>query len=532
MKKEKSKDKKKIPIKKIVIIFVFLLIVAGGVLYYVKNKKAKEVSVYSVRELGMDNYWDNQLVSDGMIKEDKMQSVYLSSTQKVEKIAVKEGQNVKVGDVLLKYNTTLSNLELEKKMLEIKKMELDLEKANKELEKIRTYKPNERVEETPVEEDKKNSHTTLPTLSKPLPEVTESQEISPAPLTGEGTNEKPYLFIWNQNKEFEKTFIESLITRAGTGKTEVYAVFMIRENDSITGNLINASKIKFTNNSGSYNFTIIEMIDSQGKDPLYPEEVKEEKPEEPINNVQESYTAAELQKMIYEKEKLISETALNIKIAKNEYNKKKNELKDTVVYSKINGVVKTVLSIDDNIGNKPIIVVSSGGGYLVQGKINELDLDKIKIGQKVNIQSYESGTMTEGTVKELSNVPISGSYWNGMGNSNSSYYPYTVTIPEDANLKADEYASLTLVSEEQKVNSFYLSSAFIITENGKSHVYIANEDNKLIKKDVTIGRNLQGYLEIRDGVTRDDRIAFPYGKNIKEGVSVVDGSIEELYSGM
>ena len=33
-------------------------------------------------------------------------------------------------------------------------------------------------------------------------------------------------------------------------------------------------------------------------------------------------------------------------------------------------------------------------------------------------------------------------------------------------------------------------------------------------------------------ITMDDIIAFPYGKNIKDGTPVVEGSLEELYSGM
>lgn len=43
---------------------------------------------------------------------------------------------------------------------------------------------------------------------------------------------------------------------------------------------------------------------------------------------------------------------------------------------------------------------------------------------------------------------------------------------------------------------------------------------------------MHGSLEVRGGITMEDRVAFPYGKNIKEGTPVVDGSLEDLYNGM
>ena len=38
-----------------------------------------------------------------------------------------------------------------------------------------------------------------------------------------------------------------------------------------------------------------------------------------------------------------------------------------------------------------------------------------------------------------------------------------------------------------------------------------------------------GY-EVKSGVTEDDWIAFPYGKNVKDGAKVKEGSIEDMYN--
>ncbi len=537
-----NKVKSKKWLKYIIIIAIVLAIIAGIITFFVTRKKS-EVPVYSVSDVGNIDYWESNSRSEGMIKEDKMQSVYLSSTQKVEKVMVKEGQKVKVGDALLKYNTTLSNLELERKRIDIKKAELELSNAQKELTQIQTYKPGEPTygslpEEQPVVEptEKPKFHDTVPNITPPKPTVSEENEVKPAPLTGEGTVDKPYLFVWKENKEYEQEFIKGLIERAGENKTEVIAIFMIREDDSMTGNLISSSKIKFIKKDENYTFSILGATIGDENDPLYPNESNNDTPE-PIEpdfpEIGPIYTASEIKKMIVEKENEINDILLNIKVAKSELNKLQEEAKNNTVYSKVDGIVKTVLDVEsEDAKTKPIIVVSSGGGYYVQGRVSEFDLGKVKVGQKVNVQAFESGVSNEGTVEKISDVPLNGRYYNGAGNSNASYYPYTVKIDDSVNFKEGEYALLEPIFEGEQSSSFYIMGAFVISENGKNYAYIADENNKLEKRELNIGKNMHGSLEVRGGMTMEDKIAFPYGKNIKEGTPVIDGSLEDLYNGM
>ena len=62
-------------------------------------------------------------------------------------------------------------------------------------------------------------------------------------------------------------------------------------------------------------------------------------------------------------------------------------------------------------------------------------------------------------------------------------------------------------------------------EDGKSYVMMADENNQLKKQYVVTGRTVYGSaVEIKSGLTEDDRIAFPYGKNAVEGAAVTDQS--------
>lgn len=527
--------------KKVIITFFIIIIIAlisFGIYFYNKNN-VKEVPVYNFSDIGMTDYWQDSNESDGQVKEDRTQSVYLSTTQQVDKILVKEGDMVKKGTPLIKYNTTLTALEVERKQIDINKMQLELDNGKKELEKILTYKPDvpiygnpENIDNSSTNKEENSSNTTL-NLSKPLPEVDPLKEMSPAPLTGSGTSEKPYIFLWEEKKEYNKEFISSLIERAGSLKTEVYAVFMIREGNTIIGSLKTATMLKFNKKSiDEYTFEIIKNYTDE--DPLNPSD-KIEEPELPIieNEIGPAYSANELKKMILDKEKEISEITVNIKVAQAELKKLKAEIEDTTVYSKIDGVIKTVLSLDDEeINSKPVIVVSGGGGYYITGRVSELALEELKVGQKVNVMSFQSGSLVEGEIKEISDIPYSGYTYFGMGNSNVSYYPYTVFVQEEGTLKEGEYVQLKPIMNQEGTSSIYLMNAFIVEENGKKVVYVANQDGKLEKRQITMNGGVYDYIKIKSGITAEDRIAFPYGKNVKEGAQVIDGSVEDLYSGL
>lgn len=530
--------------KKVIIPFIVILVIVAAAtlgIYFYKKNNVKEVSVYSLRDVGMTDFWQDSNQTEGFVKADKTQSVYLSETQQIDKILVKEGDTVKKGTALIKYSTTLTSLELEKKDIDIRKMELQLENSKKELEKIKTYQPGVPIYGNPLPEVPETPEPSAPetnyiNLSKPIPEVSKEMETVPAPLTGSGTDDLPYIYLWADGKEYDKTFIEKLIARGPVGKTEVYAIFMVRENNEVKGEFKSASKIKFTKKLDDYSFSIVKNY-TIDEDPLVEHKNDVVVPEEPDINFEDigpAYSADELKKMILEKEKEISETILNIKVAKSEYKTLESELKDTTVYSNIDGVVKTVLKTDDpEIKTKPIIVISGGGGYYITGYIGELSLDQVKPGQKVMAMSYSSGSMVEGEVKEVSNIPLEGYRNFGMGNSNVSYYPFTVFVSEEAQFREGDYVQLTPQAEtdvEASSSSLYLMKAFILEENGKYYVYVANQDNKLEKRQIFINGGAYENLKIQSGITESDRVAFPYGKNVKEGATAVDGSLEDLYN--
>ena len=71
---------------------------------------------------------------------------------------------------------------------------------------------------------------------------------------------------------------------------------------------------------------------------------------------------------------------------------------------------------------------------------------------------------------------------------------------------------------------------FIRYEGTRAYVYKRNADGLLEKGYIQTGSDLWGsYTEIRRGLSLDDWIAFPYGKNVKDGAQTQEGSVEKFY---
>ena len=165
----------------------------------------------------------------------------------------------------------------------------------------------------------------------------------------------------------------------------------------------------------------------------------------------------------------------------------------------------------------------------MEGFVSELEKDRMYIGMEVTVNDWNTGMTYTGTVASLGDFPNAEGYWNGMGNPTASYYPFNVFVDGSADLQAGRYVSV-MYSTSTGENGIYLQKPFLRTENGKSYVYIMGEDGRLEQRFVTTGKDLYGsYTEILAGLTAEDLVAFPYGKNVKDGAAAVEGDMSNLY---
>ena len=112
-----------------------------GAWYYAGHNSKDPVYVYPFQYIGMTEFWGDSQESHGPVTTDKIQTVFLSDTQNVTEVFVQQGDTVKKGDLLMTFDTTLSDLQLERKRLSVEKLKLQLEDAKKKLIEIRNMKP-------------------------------------------------------------------------------------------------------------------------------------------------------------------------------------------------------------------------------------------------------------------------------------------------------------------------------------------------------------------------------------------------------
>lgn len=241
-------------------------------------------------------------------------------------------------------------------------------------------------------------------------------------------------------------------------------------------------------------------------------------------------TSAELTRMRREQTKKVRDLYETAQMTESEYRLMEREFNDGNVRAELDGEVVSVLTEDEARQNKqPIIKLSGGGGFYVTGSVSELEKDNLKIGQSVTVNDWNSGGTYDGQVVSIGDFPTDGNGWNGSGNPNASYYPFKVFIDGSANLQEGGYVSVTY-SAAQAQNGVYLENPFLRTDDGEPYVYVRGAHGKLEKRFVTTGKSLWGsYTEIRSGLSADDYVAFPYGKNVKPGAATQEGDSSSLY---
>ena len=244
------------------------------------------------------------------------------------------------------------------------------------------------------------------------------------------------------------------------------------------------------------------------------------------------YTAAQIAQMRSEQQKKIKDLEFQIKMADAEYRIMQTEVDDGNVYATIDGEVISRLTEEEAKQTKqPLLKVSGGGGFYVEGFINELEKDTMQLGQEVTVNDWNTGMTYTGTIESIGDFPSQQGYFGGNGNPNASFYPFKVFVDGDADLQAGSYVSVVYSAAESE-NGIYLENPFLRTEQGRSYVLVLGADGKLQQRFVATGKSLWGnYTQILSGLTAEDLIAFPYGKNVKPGVPAVEGDMSKLYGG-
>lgn len=360
---------------------------------------------------------------------------------------------------------------------------------------------------------------------------------------GEGKKDSPDVYFCKEGAKINASFLNKVYGYDIDGKTRLtentgrYVVLEMRKDDEAGGEFVNAFAIDGTQPRDTGFEPDSEWTISSSK----LEQTGGMNNDEPDIDIPDidfggdwgfdgfpdggGYTADQLKQAINEKEAEIKKLQLDKRESDLKIASQQRKLDNGVVKSSINGIVKTVG--DPNLGevdNQPFMTVVSAEGLYVTGFVSELELERIQVGSVMTGFSYESGTSFMATITEISQYPTTNGYYSG-GNSNASYYPFTAYIDEGSTEGLSNYQYVDLQIQENvdaaSASALYIEKAYIRTENGQSYVYKADENNRLKKQYIKTGKTVYSTaIEVKEGLSIEDKIAFPYGKNVKEGAKV------------
>lgn len=454
----------------------------GGLLLF---RGGGAVKVFAVQDIGMTDFMDGGTETSGTVKADRLQTVYLTETQQGVEVLVTEGQQVKVGDTLLRYDTTLSDVAVQQAKIEAQKQQAQLDTAKRELEALQKQQP------------------TAPALSDDTPQTV------PLLLSGSGTKDDPWYYLWGAEASYDDAFLRSLLP---AGAAEGWGVFLVRENNTKGGAVLESWGLHVKDTAGKITFDVYT--------PHLPSD-------EPGSNGEKGDTAAELAVKRGKKEQEVKKLTITAQIARVAYEKKQQEADSGTVVSKVSGVVTAVRNVTAvRQSGEAVVEISDGGGLYMEAACSEFDRGSVVLGQKVTIQSWENNGTYEGIVTTIGSEPVSGdSYYGGAA---ASYYPLTVQVDSSAKLREEESVR---VLYQGVSGGLYLDNAFILSENGKSVVYVRSAEGRLEQRTVQTGKSAWGsYTQIRGGLTAEDFIAFPYGRNVRAGAKTAESTPDQLYS--
>lgn len=224
----------------------------------------------------------------------------------------------------------------------------------------------------------------------------------------------------------------------------------------------------------------------------------------------------------------------------------KSDLANTDVFSDYDGVIKEINngSQQDYYGSQSdaFISILSSGEFRIKGTISELNFDSLAVGMPVVVHSRIDPEMTwTGMVDSIDqentqNNDSMGYYYYGMDSGDkSSKYNFYVLLdsPDGLILGQHVYIEPDLGDTTSQRQGLWLPAMYIdhLDDNG-SFVWACNEKDKLEKRFVTLGEydSETDMYEIKSGLSRSDRIAYPSTTLLPGMPTTTDASFQDMIS--
>ncbi len=231
---------------------------------------------------------------------------------------------------------------------------------------------------------------------------------------------------------------------------------------------------------------------------------------------------------IYELKLKIQTLDLEIRKAEYDLNDKQQKAEDmqalidaSVVFSPVSG---TVRSVRDESQSNPFgygegsstayISIVAGTDYCVKGTVSEQTVRTLYEGMPVLVRSRVDDAVYRGSIYKINTDSTEGGqqmyYDMGTGDS-ASKYAFYVELESIEGLMIGQHVFIDLNTASETDSALMLPAAFVLQEDGRCFVWAANADQRIEKREITVGEYDEATecYPVLSGLTARDRIAFP-----------------------
>jgi multidrug efflux pump subunit AcrA (membrane-fusion protein) len=197
---------------------------------------------------------------------------------------------------------------------------------------------------------------------------------------------------------------------------------------------------------------------------------------------------------------LIEEAKLSLKLAK-------ENLDNTEIKSPISGTIKNInVSVGDMVGqNSNILTIVNNSDIKIDANINEIDLPKVKVGEKVRV-----------VFDKLNNINMSGHISfispSAVNSGGLTVIPIEVSLDENPSKEIINGLNCTVNISLMKSRNVITVPNIAIKEDKKGS-YVFVKDNNVAKKVyIKVGQKTQRMAEVISGLKEGDVIVIELTK--------------------
>ena len=240
----------------------------------------------------------------------------------------------------------------------------------------------------------------------------------------------------------------------------------------------------------------------------------------------------------------LKESELNLEAKEKEVARTEEMVGNTSVVSPVTGRITGINENGyDNYGNPlAYITIQQAGSFRIKATLGELQRGGIMEGTRMKIVSRSDetqvwyGTVTLVDYESPSQGNDNNYYIGGVMDpmTSSSKYPFYVELDSSEGLLLGQHVYLELDAGEEEQKGISISSAFIAYDDEGNPYVWAEKNGKLEKRTVVLGEYdfMTDAMEILEGLTEGDYIAFPDPEFCAEGVSTTHSQPEIQEEGL